>query len=95
MTFALFFLAEYSNMLWLSVIMTICFFGGWLSPFGLLPDSMFWLIIKTMFVCFLIIKVRANYPRYRYDQLMNLGWKVFLPFSIGYLLFTVSALIIV
>lgn len=95
MTFALFFLAEYSNMLWLSVIMAICFFGGWLSPFGLLPDSMFWLISKTMFVCFLIIKVRANYPRYRYDQLMNLGWKVFLPFSIGYLLFTVSALIIV
>lgn len=95
MTFALFFLAEYSNMLWLSVIMAICFFGGWLAPISLLPDSMFWLIFKTMCVCFLIIKVRANYPRYRYDQLMNLGWKVFLPFSIGYLLFTVSALIIV
>jgi NADH-quinone oxidoreductase subunit H len=95
MTFALFFLAEYSNMLWLSVIMAICFFGGWLAPVSLLPDSMFWLIFKTMVICFLIIKVRANYPRYRYDQLMNLGWKVFLPFSIGYLLFTVSALIIV
>lgn len=95
MTFALFFLAEYSNMLWLSVIMAICFFGGWLAPISLLPNSMFWLIAKTMVICFLIIKVRANYPRYRYDQLMNLGWKVFLPFSIGYLLFTVSALIIV
>lgn len=95
MTFALFFLAEYSNMLWLSVIMAICFFGGWLAPISLLPNSMAWLILKTMVICFLIIKVRANYPRYRYDQLMNLGWKVFLPFSIGYLLFTVSVLIII
>lgn len=95
MTFALFFLAEYSNMLWLSVIMAICFFGGWLSPISLLPSSSFWLILKTMLVCFMIIKTRANYPRYRYDQLMNLGWKVFLPFSIGYLFLTVSALIII
>lgn len=95
MTFALFFLAEYSNMLWLSVIMAICFFGGWLSPIPFLPSSSLWLIIKSMFVCFLIIKVRANYPRYRYDQLMNLGWKNFLPFSLGYLFFTVGALIIV
>lgn len=95
MTFALFFLAEYSNMLWLSVIMAICFFGGWLSPITFLPHSSFWLIVKSMFVCFLIIKVRANYPRYRYDQLMNLGWKNFLPFSLGYLFFTVGALIIV
>ncbi len=95
MTFALFFLAEYSNMLWLSVIMAICFFGGWLSPLAFLPNSSLWLIIKAMFVCFLIIKVRANYPRYRYDQLMNLGWKNFLPFSLGYLFFTVGALVIV
>lgn len=95
MTFALFFLAEYSNMLWLSVIMAICFFGGWLSPIVFLPNSSFWLILKSMLICFLIIKVRANYPRYRYDQLMNLGWKVFLPFSIGYLFFTISALLIV
>lgn len=95
MTFALFFLAEYSNMLWLSVIMAICFFGGWLAPIVLLPNSVFWLIFKTMGICFLIIKVRANYPRYRYDQLINLGWKVFLPFSISYLLFTVSVLIII
>ena len=95
MTFALFFLAEYSNMLWLSVIMAICFFGGWLSPMSFLPNSSLWLIIKSMFVCFLIIKVRANYPRYRYDQLMNLGWKNFLPFSLGYLFFTVGALIII
>jgi NADH-quinone oxidoreductase subunit H len=95
MTFALFFLAEYSNMLWLSVIMAICFFGGWLAPISILPNSTFWLILKTMVICFLIIKVRANYPRYRYDQLMNIGWKVFLPFSIGYLLLTVGSLIII
>lgn len=93
MTFALFFLAEYSNMLWLSFIMAICFFGGWLSPISFLPDSAFWLFLKSLVVAFLIIKVRANYPRYRYDQLMNLGWKVFLPFSIGYLLLTVGILI--
>jgi NADH-quinone oxidoreductase subunit H len=93
MTFALFFLAEYSNMLWLSVIMAICFFGGWLSPIFFLPNSSFWLILKSLVVAFLIIKVRANYPRYRYDQLMNLGWKVFLPFSIGYLFFTIGLLL--
>lgn len=93
MTFALFFLAEYSNMLWLSFIMAICFFGGWLSPLSFLPDSAFWLFLKSLMVAFLIIKVRANYPRYRYDQLMNLGWKVFLPFSIGYLLLTVGILV--
>jgi len=95
MTFALFFLAEYSNMLWLSVIMAICFFGGWLSPLFFLPNSSFWLILKSMIICFFIIKVRANYPRYRYDQLMGLGWKVFLPFSIGYLFLTTGVLIIV
>ena len=93
MAFALFFLAEYSNMLWLSFIMAICFFGGWLSPLSFLPDSAFWLFLKSLVIAFLIIKVRANYPRYRYDQLMNLGWKVFLPFSIGYLLLTVGILI--
>lgn len=93
MTFALFFLAEYSNMLWLSIIMVICFFGGWLSPFSFIPDSFLWLILKTLIICFLIIKVRANYPRYRYDQLMNLGWKIFLPFSISYFIFIIGLLI--
>lgn len=91
MTFALFFLAEYSNMMWLSVIITICFFGGWLSPLPLVSDSAIWLILKSLVFCFLIIKVRANYPRYRYDQLMNLGWKIFLPVAIGYFLFSVGA----
>jgi NADH-quinone oxidoreductase subunit H len=94
MTFAMFFLAEYSNMLWLSAITSILFLGGWLSPLTWLPNSYIWFIIKTLFVAFLIIKVRANYPRYRYDQLMNLGWKIFLPFSLGYFLFISGILII-
>lgn len=94
MTFAMFFLAEYSNMLWLSIITALCFLGGWLSPVSFLPDSSFWLILKTLFIAFLIVKVRANYPRYRYDQLMSLGWKIFLPFAIGYFMFAVSIAVI-
>jgi NADH-quinone oxidoreductase subunit H len=94
MTFAMFFLAEYSNMIWLSAVVAICFFGGWLSPISILPHSVFWLMLKTMAVCFAIIWVRANYPRYRYDQLMTLGWKTFLPFAIGYFLFAVSVIIV-
>jgi len=93
MTFAMFFLAEYSNMLWLSAVIAICFFGGWLSPIFFLPHSMFWFLLKTLGVCFAIIKVRANYPRYRYDQLMTLGWKTFLPFAIGYFLFVTSIIL--
>jgi len=93
MTFAMFFLAEYSNMIWLSVVVAICFFGGWLSPFAFLPSSVFWLMLKSMAVCFAIIWVRANYPRYRYDQLMTLGWKTFLPFAIGYFLFVTGILV--
>ena len=93
MTFAMFFLAEYSNMLWLSAITAILFLGGWLSPIFFLPHSFIWFIIKTLLICFLIIKVRANYPRYRYDQLMSLGWKIFLPFAIGYFLFITAVLI--
>lgn len=95
MTFALFFLAEYSNMLWLSIITAICFLGGWLSPILFIGSSTIWLMIKSMFIAFLIIKVRANYPRYRYDQLMSIGWKIFLPFAIGYFMFIVSILIII
>lgn len=93
MTFAMFFLAEYSNMIWLSVVVAICFFGGWLSPIPFLPASVFWLMAKSMIVCFAIIWVRANYPRYRYDQLMTLGWKTFLPFAIGYFLFVTGLLV--
>lgn len=93
MTFAMFFLAEYSNMAWLSALTSLLFLGGWLSPIWFLPSSSFWFILKTLLICFAIIKVRANYPRYRFDQLMSIGWKVFLPFAIGYFLFTISILI--
>lgn len=95
MTFAMFFLAEYSNMLWLSAITALLFLGGWLAPFNITPDSSIWFILKTLLISFLIIKVRANYPRYRYDQLMNLGWKIFLPFAIGYFLFVTAILLYV
>lgn len=94
MTFAMFFLAEYSNMIWLAAVVVLCFFGGWLSPIAFLPNSVFWLLAKTMVVCFGIIWVRANYPRYRYDQLMTLGWKTFLPFAIGYFLFATAVVIV-
>jgi NADH-quinone oxidoreductase subunit H len=95
MTFAMFFLAEYSNMLWLSAVIALCFFGGWLSPIFFLPNSVFWFLLKTLCVCFAIIKVRANYPRYRYDQLMTLGWKTFLPFAIGYFLLVTGIMLII
>lgn len=95
MTFAMFFLAEYSNMLWLSALYSLLFLGGWLSPIFFLSNSIFWFILKILLIAFLIIKVRANYPRFRYDQLMNLGWKIFLPLSIGYFLFIISILMII
>jgi NADH-quinone oxidoreductase subunit H len=82
-TFALFFLAEYSNMLLMSALNVIFFWGGWLSPFGCsilnwVPDS-FWFAIKTTFFAYFFILVRATLPRYRYDQLMDIGWKSLLP----------------
>lgn len=91
-TFALFFLAEYSNMLLYSVITSILFLGGWLAPFNCLAPSVLWLILKTLFIAFLFVFVRANFPRYRYDQLMRLGWKTFLPFCLGYLIFIAAFL---
>jgi len=79
-------------MLWLSAIFVICFFGGW--NFFFCQPSAYIFIFKILIAAFAIIKVRANYPRYRYDQLMNLGWKTILPFSLGYFLFVVTLLII-
>lgn len=90
MGFALFSLGEYANMLLMSSINTILFFGGWLPPFDILsfiPGS-FWLGLKICFFVILFIVARAALPRYRYDQLMNLGWKVFLPVTLSYVLFT-------
>jgi NADH-quinone oxidoreductase subunit H len=94
MSFAMFFLAEYSNMLWLSVLISLLFLGGWVSPITFLGDSATWLFVKTMVVSFAIIKVRATYPRYRYDQLMNIGWKVFLPFSISFFMLITFILLV-
>lgn len=97
MTFALFFLGEYANMLLMSTFAAILFLGGWLSPFGGLPftflPSTFWLCIKICIGAVFFIVTRATLPRYRYDQLMYLGWKCFLPLTLGYLLFTVGVLV--
>ena len=97
MTFALFFLGEYANMLLMSAFVSILFLGGWL-PFSdfyllnILPNSL-WFSIKLILGVVFFIVTRATLPRYRYDQLMYIGWKSFLPLSLGYLLFTVSILI--
>ena len=95
MGFALFFLGEYSNMIMMSALTAICFFGGWYSllPFGLgiLPGPV-WLGIKVTLVLFGFIWVRAAFPRYRFDQLIMLGWKVFLPFLLGYYMFVAGML---
>lgn len=80
--FALFFLAEYSSILVMSCLFAILFFGGWGMPFFF--KSSFWLIIKTLVVCFFFVLVRAALPRYRYDQLMSLCWQIFLPISFGF-----------
>jgi len=92
--FALFFLGEYGNMLLMSSLTVILFFGGWLAPFEFLsfiPGS-FWFALKLCFFVIAFIWIRATLPRYRYDQLMHLGWKIFLPLSLGYLVFTFSIL---
>jgi NADH-quinone oxidoreductase subunit H len=92
--FALFFLGEYANMLLMSGLTVILFLGGWLAPFSFLSfiPSSIWFGLKILIFVFIFIWVRAALPRYRYDQLMRLGWKVFLPLSIGYVLFTASIL---
>lgn len=79
MAFAVFFLAEYANMILVAALTSIMFLGGWLSPVGFLPDGIIWLFAKMSFILLLFLWFRATFPRYRYDQLMRLGWKVFLP----------------
>jgi NADH-quinone oxidoreductase subunit H len=100
MAFAVFFLAEYANMILISALTALLFFGGWLSPFqGILPESVFawpaigwfldsgihWFLLKTAFFLFLFLWFRATFPRYRYDQIMRLGWKVLIPVTIVWL----------
>jgi NADH-quinone oxidoreductase subunit H len=90
MAFALFFLAEYANMLLIAALATVFFFGGWLSPFdgylssdNLLAQSSFgWLFLKLNIVFFFFLWFRATFPRYRYDQIMRLGWKVLIPVTL-------------
>ncbi len=93
--FAVFFLAEYANMILISALTAILFAGGWLSPFEglwLVGDtflgqgSIFWFLLKTVFFMYLFLWWRATYPRYRYDQIMRLGWKVFVPITMGWVL---------
>jgi len=85
MAFAVFFLAEYANMILVSALTSILFLGGWLSPVGFLPHSILWLFIKISFVLFVFLWIRATFPRYRYDQIMRLGWKVFIPLCLIWL----------
>jgi len=96
MGFALFFLGEYANMLLMSALTAILFLGGWLPlfnifPFTIIPGSV-WFGLKIGFFVVLFIVMRACLPRFRYDQLMSLGWKVFLPFSLGWLIITACIL---
>jgi NADH-quinone oxidoreductase subunit H len=79
MAFAMFFLAEYANMILVAAMVSLFFLGGWLSPVGFLPDGILWLFAKMSLVLFLFLWLRATFPRYRYDQIMRLGWKVFVP----------------
>ena len=97
MTFALFFLGEYANMLLMSAFVSILFLGGWLPiinlfPFNILPGSLWFSLKMSLGVIFFIV-TRATLPRYRYDQLIYIGWKSFLPLSLGYLLFSVGLLV--
>jgi NADH-quinone oxidoreductase subunit H len=95
--FMLFFLAEYANMILMSAMATVLFLGGWLPPFGIevlaLVPGVIWFGLKVSFILFIYIWVRATLPRYRYDQLMRLGWKIFLPFTLIWVLVMAGSLI--
>jgi len=97
MTFALFFLGEYANMILMSAMTAILFLGGWLPPFDFAPFTWvpgpLWFALKVAVLLFVFIWVRATFPRYRYDQLMRLGWKVFLPFSLIWVVVTAGVLV--
>ena len=97
-SFAVFFLAEYMNMILIATLASVLFLGGWLSPFPILNDfliagfapfgdGLVWLGAKVAFVLFIFLWVRATFPRYRYDQVMRLGWKVFIPLTLVWIVF--------
>ncbi|MEW5892728.1 MAG: NADH-quinone oxidoreductase subunit NuoH [Pseudomonadota bacterium] len=92
MAFAMFFLAEYANMILVATLTSTMFLGGWLSPIPGLPDGFFWLALKVSFILFLFLWFRATFPRYRYDQIMRLGWKVFIPVTLIWLLVVAAML---
>ena len=98
MAFALFYLGEYANMILMSAMTSVLFLGGWLAPFGVPPFT--WVpgmdlvsCSRSLLCCSAFLWVRATFPRFRYDQLMRLGWKVFLPFSLFWLVLTAGVLI--
>ena len=86
MSYALFFLGEYANMILMSAMTVVLFLGGWLPPFGIdalaFVPGIIWFVLKTCSILFVFIWARATFPRYRYDQLMRLGWKIFLPLTL-------------
>ena len=96
LAFTLFMLGEYANILLMSGLCVILFLGGWLAPFDIEPftwlPGIVWFFLKTAVVMFLFTWTRATFPRYRYDQLMRLGWKVFLPISLAWVVITAGAL---
>jgi NADH-quinone oxidoreductase subunit H len=92
MAFAVFFLAEYANMILVAALTTLMFLGGWLSPLPFLPDGFIWWAAKVAFVLFLFLWFRATFPRYRYDQIMRLGWKVFIPITIVWIVVVGAAM---
>jgi len=97
-SFVLFFLGEYASMILMSAMTVILFMGGWLPPFDIFPlnavPGVIWFVIKVIFILFLFIWVRGTFPRYRYDQLMRLGWKIFLPLSLLWVVLTAGFLIV-
>jgi NADH-quinone oxidoreductase subunit H len=96
MTFSMFFLGEYANMILMSSLCTILFLGGWLPPLDMAPfnwlPGVIWFVLKVCLVLFVFLWVRATLPRFRYDQLMRLGWKIFLPCSLIWVVVTAVAL---
>lgn len=97
MTFALFFLGEYMNMILMAAMTTVMFLGGWLPPFNIaaltIIPGFIWFMLKICFVLFVFIWTRGTLPRYRYDQLMRLGWKIFLPFTLFWVVFMSGVLL--
>ncbi|MEM7206690.1 MAG: NADH-quinone oxidoreductase subunit NuoH [Pseudomonadota bacterium] len=92
MAFAIFFLAEYANMILIAALAAMMFFGGWMSPIDGFADGIHWFLFKTSFFLFLFLWFRATFPRYRYDQIMRLGWKVFIPITMVWILVVAVAI---